>query len=50
VALGFLIPALGFVANFVGLGAVFLINGVLALFAAPIAAGLIDHFPSKTKR
>jgi MFS family permease len=40
VALGFLVPALGLIANFVGLGAVFQIAAVLALCATPIAARL----------
>ena len=38
VALGFGTPALGLLANFAGLGAVFLVSAVAALCAAPIAA------------
>jgi MFS family permease len=41
VALGFLIPALGLIANVVGLSPVFLIAAVLALGATPIAASLM---------
>jgi MFS family permease len=40
VALGLLIPALGLLAGFAGLRAIFLVSAILALCAAPIAARL----------
>ena len=42
-SLGVLAPLLGLIANVAGLGAVFLINALLALCAVPIAARLRSH-------
>jgi hypothetical protein len=40
VALGLLSPALGLFAGFAGLGSVFLVSGLLAACAVPVAARL----------
>jgi len=48
VALGFGTPALGLLANFAGLGTVFLVSAVAALCAAPIAASFLRPFGGAT--
>lgn len=48
VALGFGTPALGLLANFAGLGGVFLVSAVAALCAAPIAASFLRPFAGAT--
>jgi MFS family permease len=48
VALGFGTPALGLLANFAGLGTVFLVSAVAALSAAPIAASFLRPFAGAT--
>jgi hypothetical protein len=46
VALWFGTPTLGLIANVAGLGAVFLISAVAALWSAPIAASFVRPSPS----
>jgi predicted MFS family arabinose efflux permease len=48
VALGFGTPALGLLANFAGLGTVFLVSAVAALSAALIAASFLRPFAGAT--
>ena len=48
VALGFGTAALGLLANFAGLGTVFLVSAMAALCAAPIAASFLRPFTSAT--
>jgi MFS family permease len=48
VALGFGTPALGLLADFAGLGTVFLVSAMAALCAAPIAASFLRPFTAAT--